>query len=251
MERARGTGLKGLRIVFTRPAGDGDTLRALLDRHGAELVEYPVLVIRPVEGEEKERLSRALRDLSGGAFDALLLTSQTAVQVIAPLLAQAGLSLAGDAPEVFAVGPKTAAAARLLGARPLVPELSTAEGLLATVRATHPELAGRSFLFPRARAGRLALVRGLEAAGARVSAPPAYDTLPAKEVPPLPADVDWVTFMSPSAVKAFLERATVPDGARVACICPTTAAAARASGLRVDTVPEEQSIEAMLAAMAE
>jgi uroporphyrinogen-III synthase len=121
---------------------------------------------------------------------------------------------------------------------------------LATVVATVPELQSRRFLFPRARTGREAVLSGLVAHGARVDTVTLYDTLPITSGPALPAGVHWLTFMSPSAVEAFHRRAPLPPGIRIACIGPTTAAAVAALGWRVDAVAEEQSVEAMLAAMA-
>lgn len=245
-----GAGLAGQRIAFTRPTGEGTQIAELLAGFGAELVEYAVLVIRAVEGEERRRAREAVGELVQGRYHGLLLTSQTAVNLLVDLSAAEGLDPATWRAEVFAVGAKTGAALRRHGVSPTVAHPSTSDGLLTTVRAVIPEPGGCRFLFPRARAGRLAVLRGLREDGAEVEALTLYDTLPVEVGAPLPPDIDWITFMSPSAVDVFVQRAALAPGTRVACIGPTTAAAARTAGLRVDAVPADQSVEAMLEAMA-
>jgi len=243
--------LAGRNVVVTRPAQPGSPLEAALDVAGAGAVVFPVIRIEPVSGEERALLRRAVDALGAGEYRGLIVTSANAVTHLRPLLSAADVDLAALDTICFAIGDKTAAALRDLGVEPVVAGDSVAEGLLATMREQVAPIAAAAFLFPRARRGRTVLIDGLRNAGARVDAPIAYDTLPVTDGPDLPGDRDlhWVTFTSPSAVEAFLARATIPADARVACIGPTTARAAEAHGLTVAAVPAQQTVEAMVAAM--
>lgn len=238
-------------VVITRPAEQGSSLEKALTAAGARAIPFPVVRIEAVSGEERALLRRAVDGLGAGEYAGLIVTSVNAVIHLAPLLREAGVELAALDTVCFAIGNKTAAALRELGVDPLLARESVAESLLVTVREQISEVTGASFLFPRARRGRTVLIDGLRDAGARVDALTAYETLEVTDGPDLPDDRDihWVTFTSPSAVEAFLARAAIPAGARVACIGPTTARAAEQEGLTVAAVPEEQTVEAMVAAM--
>jgi len=80
---------------------------------------------------------------------------------------------------------------------------------------------------------------------------PVSQTLPVAELLPLPP-FDAATFASPSALRAFVARWGADALARtaVAVIGPTTAAAARDLGVRVDAMPDAPSMPALAAALA-
>ena len=62
--------------------------------------------------------------------------------------------------------------------------------------------------------------------------------------------VDWITLAAGSAARAFVELAgRETGGARVAAIGPSTAAAARSVGLRVDAIAVEHTGEGLILAM--
>ena len=244
--------LRGRAVVVTRPRHQAPALVGLLREYGARTIEYPVVEVAPVGGEAAEAVRRGAATLARGGYDGLIVTSANAVRLLAPFLREAAVSALGA---VFAVGPKTAAAiAALSPAMPAtvhVARTSAAEGVVELLGEAVPHLTGRRFFFPRARGGRPAIVDALRAAGAEVDAPELYETVTC-DGPPLTevGGIDWLTFTSPSAVRGFAARnpGSMP-AARVACIGPTTADAARAHGMGVHVVPAEQTIEAMVAAM--
>lgn len=238
-------------VVITRPAEGSSPLEDALAAVGAQVISFPVIRIEAVVGDERALLRAAVDALAAGDYHGLIVTSQNAVMPLIPMLRAAGVELAALDTLCFAIGKKSAAALRELGVEPLLPRESVAEALLTTVREQIPQVDGKAFLFPRARRGRTVLIDALRDAGARVDAPTAYETLAVTDGPDLPPerDIHWVTFTSPSAVDAFLARTAMPKGARIACIGPTTARAAEAQGLTVAAVPEEQTVEAMVAAM--
>ncbi|MHB8839346.1 MAG: uroporphyrinogen-III synthase, partial [Gemmatimonadaceae bacterium] len=141
---------------------------------------------------------------------------------------------------IAVVGPASAEAARdRFGRVNLLPAVTTAAGMtdeLASMAAasgatgSHAVLAG-------AATGQEEAVATLTAAGFRVTVIPIYRTLPAPSEFPRhqfpengPTDI---LVASPSAVIGLINRADVPEHARVITIGPTTTAAARAAGLRV------------------
>jgi uroporphyrinogen-III synthase len=239
-------GLAGKRIVVTRAVHQAPELIRLLTDAGATVVPYPTIAVRPVTGDERRHLDRALANLRARAYSAVLFTSANAVE---ELFAAVGGEL--DGTPAFAVGNATARAIATRGLAAEVSEEATGAGLARAVAARFGELRAQRFLVPAAREGRTDLIDALRGAGAEVDRVVVYDTVPLRDGPPLPAGgADWVLFMSPSAVTGFVARAHVPPGARVACIGPTTAEAAGAAGLAVDLVPVETSAPGLVAALA-
>lgn len=237
--------LFGRRVVVTRARAQSSELGRLLEDLGARVVEVPVIRIDP-PADGGAGLEAAARKV--GSYAWVVFTSANAVAALLDrtpdLRALAGVSLA-------AVGPATAAALESRGLVPdLVPERRQAEGLVAAF----PPVSGSGrVLFPRAAAGREALVDGLRGAGWEVDLVEAYQTArvpvderTCKEV----RAADAVCFTSSSTVAGFVEacgRQACPPV--VVCIGPTTAAAARDAGLTVDAVASEQSIGGLVAAL--
>jgi len=210
--------------------------------------------------ESWEPLEEALAAMDG--FDWLILTSPNGVAATVAHLERLGLDIrALKGPRIAAIGPATAEAAAAAGLRvALCPEEHAAEGLLESLRAEG--LRGRRLLLLRAAQGRELLPRLAEEDGAQVTVVPVYQTLPVDCPDPEAMgmlerhEVDFVTFASSSAVRSFVsavgqERAReLLEQVCIGCIGPVTAATAEELGLTPTVVPEQYTIEALVAALA-
>lgn len=233
--RAARRPLAGRRIVITRPEPDAGRLAQRLEALGARPVVVPTIRI---EFADPGPLDAALQRLA--AYQWIIFTSRNGVEAV---FRRAG-SLAG--PRVAAVGPATAAALRAHGVEPsLVPPEAVAESIVASLGAVR----GLRVLLPRADLARRALPDDLRAAGAEVDDIVVYHTR--TETGPVPdlSGVDAVTFTSSSSVRGFLDRASIPAGAKVICIGPVTARTARELGLDVTEVAGEFTEDGLVAAL--
>jgi uroporphyrinogen III methyltransferase/synthase len=238
--------LHGWRVLVTRPreqiAALADAVRAL----GGEPVPYPTIELAPPP--DWAALDAAL---AGPAHDWVVFTSPSAVR-FTTMRADATRARALLArPRVAAVGAETARACTdaglVVAVVPAVDE-QRQEGLAAALADLAP---GTRVLFPQAIGGRELLRDVLAARGCVVDVVPVSQTLPVPDPPP-PPRFDGALFASPSALKAFVARWGAPAlaPAAVAVIGPTTAAAARELGVRVDAMPTAPNMAALAAALA-
>lgn len=215
---------------------------------GGVPIYVPTIAIAPAA--DPGPLDDALRHAA--TFDWIAFTSANAAQAVGERLAQMGLTAAAlRGPSLAAIGPATAAALERVGlAATLLPEEAGGAALAAALGA----VAGQRVLLPQADRARKELVAALAAAGAQVTAVTAYRTLniapEAAAMAELRRGVDAVTFASPSAVAGWAAL-DLPAPLCVACLGPTTAAAARAAGLAVAVVaPHPRTWAALLEALA-
>ena len=170
-------------------------------------------------------------------------------------------SLAGR--RICCIGPRTAEELTRYGVNAdVVPAEYQAEGVLATLMAS--DLSRARVLIPRAEVARELLPEELRARGAVVDVIPVYRTVvPGDSVESwtqllVEKRVDVVTFTSSSTVRNFMALVGGEAQARlllqsvsVACIGPITAQTAREAGLAVTIMPSENTIPALVEAMAE
>jgi uroporphyrinogen III methyltransferase/synthase len=243
--------LHGRTVVVTRARAQASGLARRLTLLGAEVVETPAIRIeaRPVEGD----VERAAQELS--SYWLICVTSPNGAALLMDAVAATG----GDARRlagatVAAIGPGTAAALERHGIRPdIVPNVSTAEGLLEALAGTPVE--GRRVLVARASEARGVLPEGLASRGADVDVVALYDTV----AEPLADDqlqaigrADFVTFTSSSTVRFFMDALggqPLPNGARVVSIGPITSATARALGLEVHAEAERHDVDGLIDAL--
>ncbi len=149
------------------------------------------------------------------------------------------------------VGTKTAQALTERGIRAdLVPTDASQRGLIHAFSSLAVE--GLRFLFPTSDLGRAELPDALTARGAQVEQVIAYQNRAPKidkTVSQLIDDgpIDLVVFSSPSAIHHAYEvlgereASALLGQSTIACLGSTTAAAARARGLRVEVQPEQSN----------
>ena len=236
--------LADLRVLLTRPAGDGlDEWAAAFVDVGATAILYPT--IAAVSPPSWKQVDAALARL--GDYDWLIFTSQTAVAFFLGRLPHRRFS-ANQRPKIAAVGAKTAEAIEAAGGGvAVVPDDRRQEGL---VQALSDVASGTRVLVPMAAGGRTFLADKLRAKGCSVDVVTVYETLAKIDLSQPPA-FDVATFASPSALRAFLAgpgQVTLA-GKTVVVIGPTTADEARVHGL-VPVVAESPSVQDLIRAIA-
>ena len=247
--------LFGKTVVVTRSRQQASELSAKLRDLGAEVVEAPTIeIVAPSDPKSVDDALNALQSngspasAGGGTTRWTVFTSPNGVEKTRERLDALGLDARTFArSKVAAVGPATAAAcARFLAIRPdLVPDRFDADALADAFG----DVAGGSFLLLRADIGRASLVEALRGRGAKVQDVAVYETRPAAALPDgvleRIADADAITFTSGSTATNFANLASFPRNAKLVSIGPTTSAALREAGLRVDAEAAEATLDAL------
>lgn len=207
-----------MRVIITRPEGQGDELARRLEALGHEVVLCPLVRIEPLADDPVDVT----------AYDWVVVTSANGAHELAR-------RISGRPKRLAAIGPATEAALSDAGlAVDLVPAVSTQEGLLAEL----PRPAGRVLFAGAERARRLLI----DQFGADFV--PLYRTV--ELTPDEPPSGDLVVLASGSAAHAFgrlgLDIAAVSIG-------PQTTAVAQAAGLRVVAEAKTHDAEGLLNAI--
>lgn len=242
--------LRGRRVLVTRARAQADSLLHALEAAGAVPVLLPLLESLPPA--DPAPAEAALDRIAG--FDWIVLTSGNAARFFAERWARRGRPFPVP-PRVAVIGPATAEAARAAG---LPVHVESRELRGRAIPDVLGDLAGRAVLLPRSDLARADTPEAFTAAGARVDDVVFYRTASiapdADGLATLRAGVDVLTFLSPSAVDAFVtllgdDARRLAARATVACIGPVTAEAARAAGFPVHVQPEVSTGEALVRAL--
>jgi uroporphyrinogen III methyltransferase / synthase len=244
--------LFGRRVLVTRAREQASTLVDLLEEAGAEAIEFPLIRF--------EALPPPGAEVWAESYDWVIFTSANTVRFLWDGLRASGRDVRVlGAARIAAVGAETAAALAAHGLRadfvPTEPGAASAASLLAQFPA---DIQGRNILLPRAEEAPDLLPDGLRQRGATVRVLSLYRTVPdgsgaeAVRAQLAAGEIDALTFTSSSTVRNF--RRLIPDlsleGIAIACIGPVTAATARELGIPATVVAEEQSILALVGALA-
>jgi len=240
--------LTGRTIVLTRPADRATRLVKLLDQKGAHPLVAPAITLKPVSNAA---LTRAIADLTDGAFAWMVLTSPATVRMLDERLAGPRDLRA----KVAAIGEGTAAAYRRWSRR--APDLMPRSFTVASLARSFPRGEGR-VLCARADIAPDGLEDALAKKGWRPTRVDAYRTtfprsLPAEARAALRAgEVDAITFTSASTVRGFigaLGATGLRGNPKVVCIGPVTAMEARAHGLTVHAVANPHTTDGLIDAL--
>ena len=246
------TSTGGKTVLATGAAAQVEALRAVApDR--LEVLHAPMIEIEPVA--DGSRMDAAVTDACAGSYDWLVLTSANAVPPLVARLQTQGCSLQA---RIAVVGTPTAEALAAHGVEAeLVPEEQHAEGLARTLRMQAQ--AGQRVVCLLSDRARPVLADRLREAGLNVDVVDAYRTVSATTIDSAiltrirNAEIDAVTFTSPSAVQAFTELVAVDlpalSGAAFVAIGSTTAKALRDADLPVHAEAETPSATGLLAAL--
>jgi len=234
--------LTGWRVLVPRGGTWGDRVAATLRRHGAQPVIAPL--INFAGADRPELLAAALERLGAGAYDWLVVTSATTVDV----LMSAG-AVIPDSTRVAAVGETTAGAMTASGYRvDFVPARdNSARGLVAEWPGT-----GGRVLVPQSDIAEPTLVDGLAALGVDAEYVTAYRTVGVEVAPEIRDEVTTglvrAILLSSGSVARQVQAqfSPLPEGTVVAAIGPRTAYDARAAGLKVQVIAEQRSAESLI-----
>jgi uroporphyrinogen-III synthase len=241
--------LAGWRVLVPRGGKWGDSVAASLRGYGAIPVIAPM--INFASAENPVQLSDALRRLESGAFDWLVITSATTVDVL--VSQQVTMP---HTTRIAAVGETTGAALTLAGySVDFVPESdNSARGLVKEWPAS--AITGR-VLIPQSDIAEPTLVAGLGTLGLEVEFVTAYRTVGVPVAEHVAADVTSgriraILLTSGSVARQVqTQLAPVPEETVVAAIGPRTAFDARAAGLTVHVIAETRSATSMVDDLAE
>jgi uroporphyrinogen-III synthase len=240
--------LAGRTILLTRPADRATRLVKLLDQKGAHPLVAPTITLKPVSNAA---LSRAIADLTDGAFAWIVLTSPATVRMLDERLAGPRDLRA----KVAAIGEGTAAAYRRWSRR--APDLMPTSFTVASLASAFPR-GDERVLCARADIAPDGLEDTLAKKGWRPTRVDAYRTtfprsLPAETRAALRAgEVDAITFTSASTVRGFigaLGATGLHGNPKVVCIGPVTAKEARAHGLTVHAVANPHTTDGLIDAL--
>ena len=233
--------IAGKRLLLTRAEDDHGPWLERLTSLGAEGVPYPCISIEALD------LTEGWGELLDQS-DWIVFTSFRSVAYFADKSADRNLS----SQLLAAVGPTTEAAVTARFGRC---DLSSPIGTSASLaQALAPKLTSAScVLLPGAAEPRSDLADALTSMGARALPLPLYSTRPRPRAGALvdlsEARLDAALFASPSALNGALATAIIPEGLPIACIGPSTAAAAVAADLDEVYVSETRDLDGLLRAL--
>ena len=236
--------LSGRSVAVTRARAQASGLARRLRKLGAQVVQAPVIRIRPLEGPP----------LDPSPYDLICLTSPNGVQCLFERIAAGGLDARALArTHIAAIGPSTARALAAHGiAADIVPERFVAESLVEALA----ELPIRRALVARASEARDVLPDALSARGVEVDVLALYETVaePLSEWSLAAARAaDYITFTSSSTVRFFLQAAggaaTLSPATRIVSIGPVTSATLREHGLEPHVEAQRHDIEGVVEAL--
>lgn len=249
--------LAGRKVLVTRSPAQARSLSEAIRRAGGEPVEFPVIETLPPA--DRRPVDRALDRLA--SYDWLVFTSANAVRFFFDRLRERGPQFRmPSGVHVACVGTATARALERYGVgADLLPEEFLGESLVAALAGRLAP--GSRVLFPSGNLARPTVVAGLRKAGIQVDPVVVYRTEVRKQGGAELArrlqsgEISAATLFSPSTVEGLVEvlEPHLPGGAWpgtvIACIGPVTAEAARKAGLPVHVVPEDSTVEGLVAAL--
>ena len=248
--------LAGKTVVVTRSRTQLSGLASRLSELGAEVIEAPVIAIRP-------HIENILADERvESRWDWIVFTSQNAVDIFFTALWQAGRDArALGTTKLAAVGRATQGALRARGLiADFVPSVATGERLAAEL----PRVSGARIYLPVSSLADSRLADGLRTRGAHIERVDAYDTVPlplgddsAEGDEPLARRIvtaDAITFTS-SSTATFLKEALCglepSPKTRLLSIGPQTSSAVTGAFGRVDGEAREANLESLARAVVE
>jgi uroporphyrinogen-III synthase len=249
--------LAGKRILVTRAHSQAEGLSSRLRELGADVIEAPVIEIRPPDSFEE--LDTALKEIL--QYDWLILTSVNGVEALFSRLEPLGLSVDSlQHLKIAAIGPATEERIQDHGlVVDIVPRKYVAEDV---VRSLRKQVKGEKVLLVRAKIARDVIPEELRNAGATVEVVEAYQTVVPENAKSTLEKVfrhsdlpDAITFTSSSTVKNFLTTILATDipaklsKIKFASIGPVTSETLREFGMPVHVEGDEYTMDGLAQAI--
>ena len=241
--------LKGLRVLVPRGGEWGNSIASSLRLEGAAPVVAPM--INFASAQKPEVLADAFARLQAGAFDWLIVSSATTVDV----LSSHGVRIPAHT-RIAAIGETTSSALTIAGYRvDFIPmQDNSAHGLLRAWRTQRPS---GTVLVPQSAAPDHNLAPGLAQLQLDAEFVTAYRTIGVSVAESVVEDtasgrIGAVLVTSGSVAEQMkLQLHPLPERTVVAAIGPRTAFDARAQGIRVDVIAETRTAKALVEALVE
>lgn len=250
--------LFGKTILVTRDRGGNAAFADKIIKQAGNPIKFDTIKIEPLTG--RTEFLQALTKFN--EYDWIIFTSPNGVRIFFDYLQ----SLARDArvfasAKIAAIGTQTAAKLNEFGISPdFVPTVFTGEELAKQLIGL-TNLERKSVLLLRSQLASNELVELLRQAGAEVDNVPLYTTVTEKgDCAWLTEEItkgliDWLTFTSPSCVRAFFEQikhdVVKSGGVKVASIGPVTSEQLKNLSVVVDARAVEHTIDGLLEAIEE
>ncbi|MGE5431176.1 MAG: uroporphyrinogen-III synthase [Syntrophomonadaceae bacterium] len=251
--------LENKTIVITRASEDAKEPVTMFTDCGADVVLFPTIEVVPPD--DWTDFDRAVSELS--KTDIIIFTSSNSVKTFVKRCAELGLNADYSKLSVMAVGKKTSAVCEKNGITvSFVPKEFSAEGLIAELKES--DVKGKNIFIPGSAIAGTLLPEALRQMGANVRTAASYNVaVPSGENVSIYKEKlsgskpDLFIFTSPSSFRNFLGIMEVKEVNKyfkdfaVAAIGPTTAAEIEKSGLSVDILPKEYTMEGLLRAVTD
>jgi uroporphyrinogen III methyltransferase/synthase len=241
----------GHRVLVTREHSTGfESLEEL----GAEIIEFPTIEIVPPD--DYGGLDAAIAQIH--SYTWIIFTSANGVRYFLRRFFEKERDIRDlKGIKLCAIGTKTAGEIKRYGMKvDLIPEEFRAEGLIEEF-ARGGNLKGVKFLLPRAEVAREVFPEKVKELGGEIDVPVAYRAvkpeLHGKRLKRFLKEgrITIATFTSAATFKNFVELIgsdafDLLKGVSIAVIGPVTAKAIEKAGLKVDIMPNESTVEAMV-----
>jgi len=248
--------LFGKTIVITRDAESNVDFAAKIIAKAGSPVEFATIKIKPLT-----QTNIFLQTLAKfPEYDWLIFTSANGVTILFDALQTLGKDARVFASaKIAAIGSETAAKLQQFGIKAdFTPNIFTSKELGKQLIAS-ANLKGKRVLLLRSQLASDELSELLKIAGAEVDNVPIYTAVTVKNEPGLliekikKGEIDWLTFTSPSSVKAFFEQIPAElvnsSSVKIASIGPVTSEQLKTLGLKVDAEAAEHIADGLLAAI--
>ena len=248
--------LFGKTIVMTRDAESNADFAAKIIAKGGCPVEFATIKIKPLT--ETNEFLQILTKFS--EYDWLVLTSANGVAALFNSLQKLGKDARVFASaKIAAIGSETAAKLANFGIKAdFVPNVFTSEELGKQL-INFTNLKNKKVLLLRSKLASNELCESLQSVGAEVDNVPVYTAVTVKNDSGSLIEkikkgrIDWLTFASPSSVKAFFEQIHAdlvrPGNTKIASIGPVTSEQLKILGIKVDVQAMEHTTDGLLDAI--